>query len=301
MASHKHQVQVGVAFLLSIAVLVAGVMWFRDFRIGGRYQQVEVVFPSTSGLLEGDPVEAHGVPAGEVEEIRFEKGRPIVTLKIDEEVTLRGGARFAIENVGIMGQKLVSIDTGRPEAAALPADTTLHGSYQPGISQVVAGAGESFATLERLAARIDSLLVVFDDQGGESVMTSLENAARVTGELAGFLSDNREDLSRSIEGFSNSVAALERALVGHEDDLGMLIERSASSAARLDSSLVAWERTVSQVDSLLVETRAGEGTLGRMATDPALYDETLEAVRETRILIQEIRENPGAFVDVSLF
>lgn len=301
MASQKHQIQVGIAFLLSIAVLVGGVMWFRDFRIGARYQQVEVAFPSTSGLIEGDPVEAHGVSAGKVEAIRFDHGRPVVTLGIDEEITLRRGTTVAIENVGIMGQKLVSIDTGRPDAAALPPDTTLQGTYQPGIPQMVAGVSGSFASFERLTTRIDSLLAVFDDEGGDKLMTTLENTARATEEMADLLAENRAELSRSIEGFSNSMGALERALVGREDDLGVLLERGASAAARLDSSLLVWHRAMRRADSLLAQTQEGRGTLGRMATDPALYDETLDTVRETRRLIQEIRENPGGFVDVSLF
>ncbi len=301
MANQKHQAQVGIAFILSIAVLVAGVMWFRDFQIGGRYYRLDVAFPTASGLMGGDPVEVQGVPSGKVDEIRYEDGRAVVTLELSEEVSLREGARVAIENVGIMGQKLVAIDAGPPEAPPLDKQTTLHGTYQPGIPQLVAGLSGTFETFERLTVRIDSLLATFEDETGTGLLASLENTARVTDELAQLLSENRAELRGSIHSFSNTMSALEQALVGREGQVGALIDRSARAAARLDSSLTAWDRAVGRADSLLAAAQEGHGTLGRAMTDPALYEEALRAVRETRALIREIREDPGGFVHFSLF
>ena len=109
MSERSNQIRVGVIFILAVIVLVAGVLWFKNFRISGRNVKATVEFPNTSGLVRGDPVEVSGVPSGQVSQIRYEDGRALVTLDLNRKVKLFRGSRFVIENVGIMGQKLVAI------------------------------------------------------------------------------------------------------------------------------------------------------------------------------------------------
>ena len=64
MASERlRMIQVGVLFIFSILVLIAGVLWFKEFQFGQKRSVVIAEFPSTSGLIKGDNVEVSGVPS----------------------------------------------------------------------------------------------------------------------------------------------------------------------------------------------------------------------------------------------
>jgi phospholipid/cholesterol/gamma-HCH transport system substrate-binding protein len=45
----------------------------------------------------------------------------------------------------------------------------------------------------------------------------------------------------------------------------------------------------------------GEGTLGKVIADPALYDELRETLKNTNDLVKDIKKNPKRYVKIGLF
>jgi phospholipid/cholesterol/gamma-HCH transport system substrate-binding protein len=59
---------------------------------------------------------------------------------------------------------------------------------------------------------------------------------------------------------------------------------------------------VAQNLSLVLETmRSPEGTVGRFLTDSTLYVEMNETMVSLRMLLDDLRERPGRYVNVSVF
>ena len=69
----------------------------------------------------------------------------------------------------------------------------------------------------------------------------------------------------------------------------------------LNATLTALDSAAARVDSVLARMDRGDGTLGRVATDEALYDELVLTLRETRTLVADMRANPKKYVKLSLF
>jgi phospholipid/cholesterol/gamma-HCH transport system substrate-binding protein len=53
--------------------------------------------------------------------------------------------------------------------------------------------------------------------------------------------------------------------------------------------------------SVLARIDAGEGTLGRLSTDDALYVNLNEAVQSINALVQDLQANPSRYINVSIF
>ncbi|MCA9729703.1 MAG: MCE family protein, partial [Candidatus Eisenbacteria bacterium] len=158
MASERARyIQLGALFLISILVLISGVLWFKNFHFAQQRTTVLAAFPSTSGLIKGDNVEVQGVPSGHVSEVRYEDGRSLVTMEIDRGAEIRVGSRFVIENVGIMGQKMVAVYPAKDGPVAEPG-TVFRGGYQPGIPQLLEGLGTTLESVDRLAVRLESVM-----------------------------------------------------------------------------------------------------------------------------------------------
>lgn len=301
MSDRKLQVQVGLLFLLSLIVVVMGILWFKEFKIGGRTYPMVVEFPNTSGLARGDEVEVKGVTAGKVEAIRFEEGRALVFLQLDRGVVLYNDAQFCIESVGLMGEKAVTIQPGTRRLGELPPGSMPKGEYHGGVTELMTGVGGALDAFERLAIRLDSLLVAFDRPKQDQVGRTLDNLERATREMASLLEENRTEISHSVRTMGDAMEDLHEMLDGHEESFGQAIEGARGTTARLDSTLVNLNRTVNRMDSLLVRVQSGEGTLGRVIQDEVLYDQFVATLSDAKALLQDVRENPKRYFKFSIF
>ncbi|MDM7914930.1 MAG: MlaD family protein, partial [Candidatus Eisenbacteria bacterium] len=239
MSERSQQIQVGVLFVLSVALLVFGVLWFKNFRVGGKNQEVIATFPTTSGLVKGDPIEVQGVSSGQVAAIRYEKGRAVVTLSLDEGVKLYRDARMEIENVGIMGQKVVQVDPGETGTPVDPSEVVFEGSFQPGIPQLMTEMQQTLETFRVLGLRMDAMLGTFDEQGAGSFREIVQDTRTISRETAILLTESRPDLQEALENLNLSMRELRRMLAGHGDDIDTLLANAAQASERLDSTLVA--------------------------------------------------------------
>lgn len=301
MSDRKLQIQVGVLFLVSVAVLVWGVLWFKEYRIGGENYYLDIQFGSTSGLFQGDAVEVLGVSSGKVETIRFEDGRALVTARIERHVTLYENAEFAIRSVGMMGQKIVAIDPGTEEFPPLPLDEIAQGNYESGISDLMAGVGGTLGAVEKLAVRVDSLLATVSNKERNDLSATLGHVERLTGDLAEFMQEYQDDLGASVRNLRRASDELAGLLEGREDQLGRLLDDTSTAAAKLDTTLTDLSRTMERVESILGTIESGEGTLGRVVNDAALYDSLVVTMQSARELMEDIRENPRRYFKVSVF
>jgi phospholipid/cholesterol/gamma-HCH transport system substrate-binding protein len=293
--------QVGVLFVASVAVLVIGVLWFKEFRIGGSTYRIHVEFPSTSGLVKGDPVEVKGVPAGSVERIFYEEGRAVVTVQLKRHVVLPRGTTATIENVGLMGQKVVAFMPGPRGNPPLAADTMIRGQTQAGVPELMVGLGHMLGTFEQLALRIDTLLVSFDQDKRRNLALTLEHTERATRVLAEVLEAHDRELGRSITDLGAVMAELQVALTGRGETLGGAIDDAAAAAARMDSTLVAVERAATRLDGILGDLEQSEGTAGKLLRDEALYDEMVVTLRDARALLEDVKANPKKYFKFSIF
>jgi phospholipid/cholesterol/gamma-HCH transport system substrate-binding protein len=290
-----------MVFILSVAILVAGVLWFKNFKFGGANIRVKVEFATTSGLVRGDPVEVRGVPSGQVSEILFENGRALVTCDLDKQVRLYPDTRFAIENVGIMGQKLVAVYPGAETTPVDPGSRIFQGIYQPGIPEFMSNLEGVLESFNRLTNRLEALLAAFDESDQGSLRRTLKNTETITDDLATFMKETHGELGTAVRNFSLAMEDLHKTLNGRDAQVGHLLESTARASARADTALVALQGAATRADTILARLHRGQGSMGKLMQDDELYRELAETLSETRMLIADIRENPKKYFKVSVF
>lgn len=97
----------GLAAFAYVAVNIAGMKILQS-----GYYRVIAEFDNISGLKLGAPVEIAGVQIGQVEEIDLKSTNALVTLTIEDNVTLRADDIASIRTKGIIGDKYVKISPG---------------------------------------------------------------------------------------------------------------------------------------------------------------------------------------------
>jgi phospholipid/cholesterol/gamma-HCH transport system substrate-binding protein len=206
-----------------------------------------------------------------------------------------------IENVGIMGQKMVAIYPARQGEPLPPESTVFEGEYQPGIPQLMAELGGTLEAFGRIAKRLDELMANWGEGQYSSVQRTLENMDLVASELAVFMKESRGELSLAVDNFNKSMVDLHAALDGNADEVHGLLANASRASSRLDTTLVNLNEATDQLETVLTRVQNGEGTLGKIMNDENLYDELVDTVGRTRALVEDIRANPKRYVKLSLF
>jgi hypothetical protein len=80
------------------------------------------------------------------------------------------------------------------------------------------------------------------------------------------------------------------------------------TVARADSAMVVLTAAGTNLDaattslrSVLARMDAGEGTLGRLSTDDALYVNLNSAAESMATLLEDLRANPNRYINISIF
>jgi phospholipid/cholesterol/gamma-HCH transport system substrate-binding protein len=103
---------------------------------------------------------------------------------------------------------------------------------------------------------------------------------------------------------ATAAGQLQQILNNARDGSGNLRDASADLKAFLatlhgqDSTLV---HTLLAADSALSRIQNGQGTIGLLSKDPAMYNETIETMQEMRRLLADIQANPRKYFKFSVF
>jgi len=290
---YKREATVGAIVLAGAAVFVLGMMWLggRNF---GRRDVVPVHFEDIGNLKTSSPVKVSGVQVGKVDRIIFEKvGSVRVELALKQEVPLRKDASASIEAVGVLGDVEIVLNPGT-DSVPLPDDAVLEGAMAPGISGLASNLGDQAKSvmtgaqailnqrtaddLHRTLAAMQKLMGVYSD-------TRTGPTAEMTKMMASLQSVSaRLDSTLANPALQNTLQHMDTASA----DMGRLVRQLTATTARMDT--------------LLLNINSGKGTLGQVATNPALYDQLNATLKSMQALIDSVQAEPGKItVQVKMF
>jgi ABC-type transporter Mla subunit MlaD len=119
------------------------------------------------------------------------------------------------------------------------------------------------------------------------------------GALSALAADQRTQLSALSASLRRSAAGVENAATRPE--LARAIARTDSLTARLDAATAQLQAASTSLAVVTGRIERGEGTLGKLSKDDALYTNLNSAVANLNQLTTDIRANPRKYLSVSVF
>ncbi len=310
------QVRVGAFAAVALVLLAVGVFLVGEVGhvFGERYRLVTLM-RSGAGLVPGSSVQLAGQNVGQVSELRWiepERRREAdaavaVWLDVNREVQdqIRGDSEARLRTQGLLGDRVVDIRPGSPDARMLEPGDTLPSAepldYQEILEQAsgaVTGLTELTGRLEELTRRllegegslgrlvVDETLYVRLSELSGSLTRLLRRAESGEGTLGRLLTD--DELYGRLVSVTASLDTLSRRVAEGEGTLGRLVGS--------DSLYRELRGTTARFDSLLARVESGEGTAGRMMSDDRLYEEMLRTLVDLNALLDDLRERPDRYV-----
>lgn len=304
-AKMKREVKIGLFAVAMIVAAWAGIRFLKGFDIFSRNAQYFAAYERIDGVQNASPVMMRGVKVGSVTGVEFDPGRSdkvVLHFTIRRSYRIPEDSEARIVSDGLLGGKAIELIYGSSPRLLQPGDTIRSGQDRNLMD--MAGSELDFLKqkLSEITAELTRALDNFStlvESNSENVAGTLAHVNTLTGDLSSLLAAERGHL-REITG---GLAEFSGMLGDNAGRVDSLIGSVNTLAGRLEEADFAGELTaaVSELHALLAQMREGDGTVGRLMTDPALYDSLTVASGNLAALLADLKAYPARYVHLSLF
>jgi phospholipid/cholesterol/gamma-HCH transport system substrate-binding protein len=296
------EIKTAILVICSILLFIWGYSFLKGQNLFNNHKKLFVEYENVEGLVASAPVTISGKVIGKVNAITLNtNGKLLIELQIDEEdfpiskssiaqiyePGFIGGKQIAIfpnfndKNIAVSGDKLLSeVKLGLTDALAQKLVPT-----QQKIDKLVVDA-------DGLVSNLNSVLDAKTKQNLQNSLANL-NATLAQMNLATqkvntLLATNEKKIAGTLSNFEKTTSNF----VKISDDL---------EKAKLGTTVKNLEATLDNVNKIMANLQAGKGSMGKLLTDDAMYNNLTKTSKELELLLQDVRLHPTRYVNVSLF
>jgi phospholipid/cholesterol/gamma-HCH transport system substrate-binding protein len=262
----KQHATLGLFFLGVVGVLAWFTLFQSDFRVGGETRVATVWLEDAGGLRSGDPVLVAGVRWGKVDGVRYDARtedlarRIQVDLVLDQDVTLFADHRIEVKDATVLGGKNLSIEPGSPGSGTYAGEWL--GSTKP---DVLAALGEVLdenrSSLRNTIAGLETM--VGDVNSGKGVLGALISDEG--------LRDSLDAAVANVEATFADLSKVATQVSSGEGTLGKLLFDQAL-AQQIGSAVENVDGLLAEARTAIEDARAGKGALGTLLVDEAFAE-----------------------------
>jgi phospholipid/cholesterol/gamma-HCH transport system substrate-binding protein len=293
------EVMVGLFVIAGIAATVIALFTLTDaamFR--GRYV-VTTVVPDAAGIRKGDPVLMRGVNIGRVQRFDIDKDKVVIRLEVEGEYKIPKDSRVEIKGQGLLGGMTADVVPGQSNEFMRDEDN-MPGGLGPGMFDKV---NDLSSSADKALARVQALL---SDTTVKSVESGSAELNALLKDMRAVVAEERGELKKLTTNLRASAESLQKATAGPE--LEQAVKRMDSITKQLDEVSASLSRSSKSAEGLMSRIDKGEGVLGKLSKDDALYVNANEAVKsftkasqEMAKLMEDLRRQPKRYLNLSLF
>ena len=297
----SNELKVGLTILAAIIVGFLGYRLMGDLPLLRQSKVIGTTFEQTGGLTAGSYVYINGVKVGSVKSLRLTDQDSVnVKMSFDLGVKIPQDSEAHLQSSGLLDEKEIVIQRGK-STEYLEHGDYIKGVYEGGMLETFKKEGQQLSqdvseSFEKLNALLADLNSTFDEENQEKVDQSLTNLQQSTDEIATLLRRRRAELEQSITHAQRFLANMDTV--------------STENSARIDSVMAGLDRSVEEFEVLsrelgetndqlrqvLTKINKGQGSLGKLVNDPALYENLESLSGEMSKLVKNINEDPGKYL-----
>lgn len=276
-ANRRVSIFVG-ALMVTVGVTLAALLIFLGSatRIFAKKVHVSACFSDVTGLRTGASVVVAGVTVGTVDRVALGGGcgnDADVGLALDKDAAgrLAADSRAKLVTMGLLGDRLVAIVPGKA-AGRLHDRQVIAGEVPPDATAVIAEARNAFQLLTHIAQRLDEQLASVDLKG------ALEDVGKSARSLSSLLA--RAEHGPGLL----HLLVYDRTLARQARAVGPALQHVAAAADGAKQTMGQLQHAATDVSDIVAYIKSGQGTLGGVIYDPAIYE-------DLRLIVGKVRRN----------
>lgn len=297
MSSNNIELRVGILVIIALIIFVGTIIWIQGYRFGKENYKVSVQFKEVGALSEGDPVIVSGIRMGKVKDLWLIPNGVMVELLISNDVVLLKGTKITVKNIGLMGERYISISPGDSDSL-LDLTKPIQGGYDTGIPEVMGMMGEMISELRNLVYTLKSS--VASKENLQKLSQTISDFQRLSASMADYVESNRKNLDKTAQNFVESSKAIKELITRNESTIDSVVNRTDQVTHQLKSITNDLEYLAAAARDFADKLQEGDGTLQMLVEDRRLYDDLRKTADNLDDLIQDIRENPKKYIQLKL-
>ncbi len=333
----SNETKIGLMATIIIAAFIWGFKFIQGKNLFSQNNIFYVEYDDVSELQASAPIFKNGLQIGTVADISF-KGddmeKVIVTLDVDGDLKVPKTATADLVYMGVMGGRGVYLNFSKPCSGD---DCAQSGDYLNAVGKGLLGSlldpNEIPAYIDQLSSGAKDMLKQLNAALGDpnsanepmvkivnNLSNTLANLSKTTEELNNLMAGSAGPLKRTlqnVEGLTanlnnnndkiTAVLANTETMTGKLKDLELkptidktngTIESAKKTMDELRITLEKANTTFDGFNKLLAGIEAGEGTIGKLAKDKALYEKLDATLKEVELLMQDFRLNPKRYTRI---
>ncbi|HEY5026849.1 MAG TPA: MlaD family protein [Candidatus Angelobacter sp.] len=232
-------------------------------------------FDNAEGIRSGQPVDAEGVPIGNVQTVRLVPGRQLdpvqVVMRISTQYApfIHEDSTAGIMTAGVLGESFVDINSRQANGKPVKDGSVLKSASAPSITDVVRGSQTSLQNIDILVKRTDAILEEIQNGKGSLHQAIFDTA-----------------LVNKINAILNQFQTLLNDVSNGKGTIGKFFAD--------DSLYRKADALVTKLDVMADEINKGHGSLGKLVKDDALYNNATQTISTANKLITDLNAGRGA-------
>lgn len=297
------EIKTAILVLSGILLFIFIFYYLKGENILDNSKKISAIYDNVEGLAPSAAVTINGHKIGKVQSIHFTNdlsGKLNVNMLIDSDFEFSKNSTAQLYEAGLIGGKAIAIIPAFDGAPNVESGDLLGSDVKPGLTDLVNQRLTPLQEkMETMIVSADNLLVnlnsLFDAQTKSNIKSSIA------------------ELSTTITSFKSTSESLNDLVVDNSSSIGQTITNfnkisedltslsTSLAAADFDTIMADLKSTISSFNQLLSAIENGEGSVGKLMKDEAVYNNLEGATKQLEELLEDMKLNPKRYVHFSLF
>mgnify|MGYP000645722207 FL=1 len=291
------EVKTAILVIAGIVLFIFGFNYLKGQNLLDSSRTFYAVYDNVEGVVISTPVTINGLTVGKVMEINFKEdnsGKILVKLMVDSDFEFSKNSKAELYETGLIGGKAIAIVPANDNAENAKSEAHLQGSVKAGLSELV---NQKLTPLQEkmvtMMISADSLLNNLNDVFDTNTKANLRKS------IAG--------LNSTIESFKSTSISLNQTIKSNQGKIDNVLTNAEKltgdlskitneiSESDLKQTLKNLESTLQNFDKIIANLEKGEGSMGKLLKDDALYNNLKGASKEMEALLEDIKLHPKRY------
>lgn len=291
------EVKTAVLVLSGIVLLIFGYNYLKGQNLLDSSRTFFTEYDNVEGLTPSMPVTISGKVVGKVSKITFKddgSANLIVELLVDSDFKFSKNSKAELYETGLIGGKAVAIVPAFDNAANAESGDTLAGSVQAGLSELVNQKLTPLQeNLESMLDSADSLLknlnTLFDSNTKSNLKAIISGLNETILEFKVTAKSLNNKLADDESNFNKTLANVEVVTANFSKVSDSLANTNIGQTIR------NFESTLNNFNTILANMESGQGSMGKLLKDDALYNNLEGATQELEELLRDVKLHPKRY------
>ncbi|MBQ2396221.1 MAG: MCE family protein [Bacteroidales bacterium] len=305
----KTEFKVGLFGLLVLVILFFGIKFLKGSDIFQKENVYYATYNDVSGMLVSSNVFINGLRVGYVKEITTTNERAdnfVVAFTVRSDIKIPEDSKILLFSSDLLGSKALKLQLGNSSKIISDGDTIKSDKELGMLDNLGASISPMMNNLDSILSSLNNILNIQNQNSLQNTITNIETTTErlgnITTNLDNLMSSEKTKLAKIIENTESITSNLKdnnQKLTNIIQNVDNIVDSAAK--ANIGSTLIETGKSIERLNSVLGVIEKGKGNVGLLINDEELYKSLDNSAKNLNKLIEDIKENPKKYINVSVF